>query len=127
MAYADPITVADNAAANQTFTLQSRQSAGSDWVESDATPTDMRKIVFRNSNAGASVAKGAKPVRRHLVQFSHEKWNSTLGKTEKAILNVTLTVDPGASFTTTNIYDLRAFAENFLSNTTIDQMLRDET
>lgn len=127
MAFTDPIALNDNAAASQSFVRQSGLLGGSDWVENDATLADTRRIVIRHSNAGASVQKGAKSVRRHLTQFVHEKYNATLGKTEKCTLNVTLTIDPGASFTTTNMYDLRAFAVNFLSTTNLDKLVRDET
>lgn len=127
MAYTDPISLLDNAAASQSFTRQSSQLAGSDWIENDATLLDIRKIVLRHSNAGASVVKGGKPIRRHLAQFIHEKWNATLGKTERCALNVTLTIDPGASFSTTEIYHLRSFAKEFLTTTNVDKMLRDET
>jgi hypothetical protein len=128
MAFTDPIVLADNAAANQSFTLQSKTQNGSDYIENDATGTDQRKIVIRHTNAGPSVVKGAKPVRRHLVQFTHEKLNATLGKIEKITLNVTLTTDPGASgLVAADIYHVRAFAANFLTTTNIDKLIRDES
>jgi hypothetical protein len=127
MAYTDPIVLIDNATANQTFVRQSSQKDGSDWIENDATIALTRRIVIRHSNAGASVVKGSKPIRRHLVQFTHEAWNATLGKTEKATLNVTLTNDPGTAITAAQIYDLRSFAREFLTAANIDKMLRDET
>jgi len=127
MAYTDPISLFDNAAAAQSFVRQSNQKDGSDWIENDSTVALTRRIVIRHSNAGTSVVKGSKPIRRHLVQFTHEAWNATLGKTEKATLNVTLTNDPGTAITAAQLYDLRAFAVNFLTTANIDKMVRDET
>jgi hypothetical protein len=127
MAYADPISLPNHAATDQDFTITSRLQNGSDWVETDATPTDMRTMSIRHSNAGPSVAKGANPIRRHLVQFVHSKWNDSLAKTEKLVLNVTMTVDPGSSFTTTNQQDLVAFANGFFTDTNLAKLLRDET
>lgn len=128
MALTDPITLNDHSAVLKSFVLQNRGPGGSDYVESTATATDMRKIVIRHSNAGASIVKGSKPVRRHLIQFTDEEWNSTLGKTEKATVNVTITVDPGAAgISTLEIQDLVSFAKDFLSDTRLAQMIRDET
>lgn len=127
MAFADPITLADNAAANQTFTRQSAQQNGSDWIETDATLGQARTITIRHSNAGTSVAKGAGAIRRHLVQFALTQYNSTLGKQEKAVLNLTLTVDPGSSIAASDLYHLMAFAKNFLSSANVDKLVRDET
>lgn len=127
MAFTDPISLNDNAAAAQSFTRQTFVQQGSDWIESDATVASTRRIIIRHSNAGASVIKGGKPLRRHLVQFVQEAWNATLGKTEKATLNLTLTVDPGRSaITDTNLYDLRSFAKEWLTTANIDKVLRDE-
>lgn len=129
MAFTDPITLADNSAANQTFTRQTFAPTGSDWVETDATVADTRRIIIRHTNAGPSVVKGSKPIRRHLIQFTHEAWNATLGKTERATLNATLTVDPARSeITDAHLYDLGNFAAEFLTVTAnIDKLLRDES
>lgn len=128
MAFTDPQSLNDNSAAAQSFVRQDVLQGGSNWIENDATGTLIRKISFRHSNAGASVLKGGKPVRRHLVQFTHEAFNATLGKWDKATLNVTLTTDPGGGvITPTNIYDLRAFAVAFLTTGNIDKLMRDES
>lgn len=127
MAFTDPITLNDSAAVLQTFTRQSSFAGGSDWVENDATLTEFRKISIRHTNAGPSATKGGKPLRRHFVQFSHEKYNATLGKMEKFTCNVTYTVDPQAALTLTNLRDVQAFAKNFATTTVLDQMIRDET
>jgi len=73
------------------------------------------------------VVKGSKPIRRHLVQFVHEKWNSDLGKTEKCVVNATITNDPGSTFTSTDLLHLVMFAREFLTSTRVAQLLRDET
>lgn len=127
MAFSDPITANDNAAVLQTFTQTGMLQNGSDWVENDATAASTRRLVLRHSNAGASVAKGASPIRRHLQQWTHEKYNATLGKTEKLTFNLTVTQDPGASFTSTDIYDLLAFVKNFSTTGNLDKMLRNES
>lgn len=128
MAYADPLTLNDSAPLAHNFTKQQSVPNGSDWIDGASTATDVTKILIRHSNAGTSIVAGQKPIRRHLVQFTREIWNATLGKTEKMTLNVTLTVDPGTSFTETNRDDLEAFAANFLlSDTFTDRLMRDET
>lgn len=127
MAFTDPITLNDSSAVLQTFTRTSSFAGGSDWVENDGTMGDLRKISIRHTNAGPSATKGAKPLRRHFVQFVHEKWNAALGKTEKATFNVTITVDPSSALTTTNLRDLQAFLKNFQTSGILDQLLRDET
>lgn len=127
MAFAEPIVLANASAVNQNFVLQSRFKDGSDWIEDDATSTLTRRLSIRHSNAGPSVQKGFKPIRRHLVQMVEEKWNATLGKQEKVTLNLTVTVDPGSSVTVGEVYDLRAFMDSFLNNSNLDKLLRDET
>lgn len=78
MAFADPLVLADNAAANKNFNRQFSQSGGSNYVESTATPLDNRTIIIKHGNAGNSVAGGSAPKqRRHLIQFIHTKYNST--------------------------------------------------
>jgi len=127
MAYSDPLVLKDNAAVNQNFVVQSRLQGGVDYIEDDATTTDRRRISIRHSNAGPSVVKGSRPVRRHLFQVIHDKWNSTLGKQEKATLNITLTTDPGASITTAEILHLAAFGAEFLTlDANVEKLLRDE-
>lgn len=128
MAFDNTLTLVDFSEANQNFVAQSRLQGGVDYIESDATAESTRRLSIRHTNAGASVlGKGAKPIRRHLVQFTHEKWNSELGKTEKATVNVTITVDPGASITTTEKRDLIAFAISLIGETANqDRLLRDE-
>lgn len=127
MAFVEPILLDDNAVVEKEFALQGRSQFGSDWIESSSTPTDMRRVIIRHSNAGASIVKGAKPIRRHLVQFVHEKFNSTLNKTEKVVVNVTLTVDPGSSFVTSDLHHLVEFARNFLTDSNTEKLIRDET
>jgi len=129
MAFADPITLNDSNAVPvaQSFTRQFTAQGGSDWVENDATPSLTRKIVMRHSNAGPSTVKGAKPVRRHLVQFTLDKWNATSGKTEKAVVNTTITVDAASSITVGEIEDLTTFAAGFLTDANVEKLLRDES
>jgi hypothetical protein len=129
MAFTDPIVLADSnpiSPANQTFTRQFTAQGGSDWIENDAIPSLVRKIVMRHSNAGPSTVKGAKPVRRHLVQFTLDKWNATTAKTEKAVVNCTITVDAASSITVAEIEDLSTFAANFLTDGNVEKLLRDE-
>jgi hypothetical protein len=127
MAFADPIIVADHAAANQNFTGRSSMQGGSDWIEDDATLTDQRQLSIRHSNAGPSVLKGQTPIRRHLVQFQHVKYDSTIGKNVKMVLNTTLTIDPGAGFTTLEQQNLVAFTKNFFTDANLAKLIRDET
>jgi hypothetical protein len=131
MAFSDPITVLDRTATGKDFVLQSRTLNGSDYVEETASASDQRKILVRHQNAGPSVQKGAKAIRRHLVQFVDERYNATLGKQERAVLNVTLTIDPGSSaaLTGNGLADLAAFASNFFdpSGDTLEKLLRDES
>lgn len=127
MAFDDPIVIADNSAANQSFTRKGVSLSTSEWIENDATSTNIRTLSIKHASAGPSVQKGSPPVRRHLVQFKLNKWNSILMKMEAATVNVTLTVDPGSTITAANIYDLMAFQKNLLSTTVIDQLMRDET
>lgn len=127
MAFTDPISVNDNSAALQGFTRTGYNPNGSDWVENDATATDVRSLVIRHSNVGSSATPGGKPLRRHLVQFVHSKWNASLGKTEKFVMNLTFTVDPQSALTTTNQYDILAFVKNFLTTTNFDKLVRDES
>jgi hypothetical protein len=126
MAFTDPIVLADQLAANQTFTQTGMSKDGSYWIENDATGTDQRKLAILHSNAGASLIKGGPPARRHLFQIQHAKWNSTLGKTELATLNTTLTLDPTSSFSTANLYDLAAFLRNFYTSGNLDKLIRNE-
>lgn len=127
MAFDDPIVLADNSAVDQSFTRKGVSLTSSEWVESDSTSTNIRNLSIRHASAGPSVQKGAPPVRRHLVQFKLNKWNSILMKMEVATLNVTLTVDPGSTITAANIYDLVAFQKDLLTNSVVDQLMRDET
>lgn len=127
MAFADPIVLADHAAANQNFTGRSSFQGGSDWVEDDATLSDQRTLSIRHTNAGPSVAKGQSPVRRHLVQLVHTKYDSTLGKNVKMTFNGTLTIDPGAGFTTTEQQNIVSFGTKFWTDTNLAKVIRDET
>lgn len=127
MAFTDPITMNDNSSVLQTFTRTGQIQNGSDWVENDSILTDKRSILLRHSNAGPSKIKGAKPLRRHLVQMIHEKWNSTLGITDKATLNLTVTVDGASTITSTDLYNMLAMVKNFLTTGNLDKILRDET
>lgn len=112
----DPLTLEDAAAAGQDFTRISTTLGGSDWVEDDADVADTRRMIIRHSNAGASVnGKQAPPIRRHLVSFVHEKWNEESAKTEKAVINFTITHDPSTTFTAGNLNDLCSFAAQMLS------------
>lgn len=126
----DPLQLKDFADSTQGFTRISSLQGGSDWVEDDATISDKRTIAVRHSNAGKSSVKGGPPLRRHLMQFTHSKWNATLGITEKLVANVTFTCDPSTSFDTTDYADIGAFISNAFGNgaeTILDQLLRDET
>jgi hypothetical protein len=125
MAFSD-LTLADADGTNQSFVVQQRFAGGVDFIESDATVDSTRKIAVRHSNAAPSVLKGARPARRHLAQFTQEDYNATLGKTEKTTLNVTLVVDPGASITEDELFHLRAFLVNFLTEANVSKLLRDE-
>jgi hypothetical protein len=128
MAFTDPLALTDSGGNTDNFVLQQRFAGGSDYVLSTSTPQDKSSVSFRHSNAGVSIAgKAAPPIRRHLVQFKREKYNSTLGRTEVLTYNVTITNDPASSFTTTDVDDMRAYVESFLSATTVPQLLRDET
>lgn len=128
MAFTDPIALDDSASVEQSFVLQSRQKDGSEWIESDATAGNVRRISIRHSNAGPSIQKGAKPVRRHLVQFSQETLNTTLGKTEKLVVNLTITNDPGSTLDNTEAAHLLAFVKGIIeSSNFVDKILRDET
>lgn len=127
MAFTDPIVLADQLAANQTFTGTGNVQNGSYWVENDATNADRRELAILHSNAGAGLIKGGPPLRRHLFQVKHSKWNAGLGKTEIATLNTTLTIDPTSSFSTANLYDLAAFLRNFYTSGNLDKLLRNES
>lgn len=125
MAFADTITVQDAAAADKVFVLQSRFNGGADYIWDGSTASLTERLKIRHSNVGSSVVKGQKPVRRHLVQFIAEKFNTDLGKTETVTTNVTITVDPGSTLTA-EPEKHRAFVESFLSTTTMAQLIRDE-
>lgn len=125
MAFAD-LTLGNYAEVNQSFVIQSQLPGGVDFIEDDATIGDTRRISIRHSNAGPSVVKGGKPIRRHLVQMTHEKWNADLGKTEKLVMNMTITNDPTTTFSETNIRDLWTFMVNFITDTNVKKLLRDE-
>jgi hypothetical protein len=131
MAFADPIVLNDDTPITpvaQNFVLASRLLNGSEWIEDDASgTTDVRRLSIRHSNAGPSTAKGQFPVRRHLFQVTHEKYNATTLKIEKVVVNVTITVDPGASITVQNQKDALAFARNFVTGANLLKLLRDET
>lgn len=129
MAFTDPIVLNDDAGppVPQTFVLASRLQNGSDWVEDDATAAEVRRLSIRHSNAGPSTAKGQAPIRRHLVQFTHEKYNATTLKIEKLVMNITYTIDPGATLTLQNQKDIAAFGRNFFSAANLAKLLRDET
>lgn len=127
MAFTEPYSVNDNSATLQSFTRTGSLPTGSDWVENDATSSNRRSMKVRHSNVAASKTPGGKPVRRHLLQFVHEKWNATINKWESATINVTLTVDPQSSITAAEIYDLMAFEKNSLTTTIVDKLIRDET
>lgn len=127
LAFTDPISLNNNAGVAQGFTRTGQVQAGSDWTEDDATNSNQRRIIIRHRKGGKSVAKGAGFVKQHLSQFTHEKYNATLGVMEKMTLNVTLQIDPGTTFTNTDIYDLRAFAVNFYTTGNVDKIIRDES
>lgn len=115
--FTDPLSLNDVSETGQNFTRVGTTLGGSDWIESDASVSDTRRILFRHSNAGQSVnGKNAPPIRRHLVSFIHEKWNEETAKTEKAVMNVTLTHDPSTTFASTDLKDLMAFAASFLTS-----------
>lgn len=126
MAFGDTLTLADHAAANKTFNRQSSLQNGVDYVESTATAGDQRKLSIRHTNAGTSVAKGAGAVRRHLFQTTHTRYNGTLGKQEKMVVNTTVTMDPGSSFTTADLQHLVAFEKSFFTDGNLDKLVRDE-
>lgn len=128
MAFTEPITLADYDNADVDFVLQSRLKDGSEWIESDAGPNNIRRISIRHSNAGPSIQKGSKPVRRHLFQFVQEKLNTTLGKTEKLTVNLTITNDPGSELDNTEARHLLSFVRRLVETTDFDgKALRDET
>lgn len=127
MAFDNTLTLTNNGAESESFVAQSRLQGGVDYIDVTSTAANTRKLSIRHTNAGPSVIKGGKPVRRHLVQMVQEKWNSTLGKTERATVNVTITVDPGASITLAEQQDLIAMASNFVDvDANVEKLLRDE-
>lgn len=127
MAFSDPITLADSESSNQSFTRQTSVQNGSNWVESDSTIDDTRTLIIRHSNAGKSVVKGAPPLQRANVAFQHAKFNSTLGVTEKAVINVNITFDSASSFLAGDFNDLAAFARNFFTETNLAKLMRKES
>jgi len=124
MAFADSISLSDGTN-TRVFVLQSRLNGGCDYIWDGSTAALTRRLKIRHTNVGASVVKGQRPVRRHLAQLITESFNTDLGKTESVTTNYTLTVDPGSTLTTAP-EDHRKLMEDFLTTTSIAQLVRDE-
>lgn len=128
MSFTDPTTLADNTPANQDFTRQNFVTNGSNWIETDASVALERTMSIRHVNVGPGVLGKGVPKQRHIVSFKHKELNSTTGKIEEAVMSFSLTVDPGAGvITAADLYHMRAFVEAFLTNTSIDQLVRGES
>ncbi len=95
---ADPQSITDGVT-NHSFTRTGflPDGKGSTWIWEGSTPTLTKEMRISHQNAGKSIAPGANPVRRTLVQLVYSAYNSTTGKTEKLTLNTTFTIDPGTS------------------------------
>jgi ribosomal protein L16 Arg81 hydroxylase len=110
------------------FNLQQFVPNGADYIDATSTAALTRRLLIRHSNAGASLIKGQKPIRRHLVQAITEMFNEDLGKTEKITANFTFTVDPAHTFTDQQIEDPGVFLSNFIiGSNNMARLLRDES
>lgn len=132
MALTDPITLVNEQAVDTDFVRVSTYKDASDWVSEITPGSDVIKLSIRHANAGASIVKGAKPARRHLLQLRREKWNSTLGKTEIMTVNLTMTHDPASSLTSQDLRNILwmacyKFGTAAGSNAFADSLIRDET
>jgi hypothetical protein len=126
MAFTDPIVLADYAAANKSFNRGGFIPQGCQYIESTATPSDKRLLTIKHTTSGLGPNKS--PISRHLVQISHEKWNATLGKTEKLVMNLTITLENSSSFSANpNQYDILTFLKNWISTANYDKLIRGES
>lgn len=127
MAFADPVVLANAAAANKSFNRKTSGPNGSDGVEAASTASDRITMKILHSRVGKAAQPGA-VVERHLLQFQRAKFNSTLGADEIATINLTLTVPSSSGLTTTDSNDLCAFVKNFLgTQANIDRLIRGES
>lgn len=95
---ADPQSINDGVT-NHSFTRTSLGAGRSEWVWEGSTPASHKTLVISHQNAGKSIAPGAMPVRRSLIQLVTTEYDATLGKTAKLTTNLTFTVDPGSGLT----------------------------
>lgn len=128
MAFADPIVLVDNAAANQNFVLQGRGVDNASYIESDATGTLIRSIKIMHQNAGKSVTPGQKPKRRATVQFRVQSLDTVTNRWHEFTANLSFLVDPGASSIDLAAQQhIRAFVSSFCTNANMEKLLRSET
>lgn len=95
---ADPQTINDGVS-NHNFTRTGflPDGKGSTWIWDGSTPTLTKELRISHQNAGKSIAPGANPIRRSLVQLVYTAYDATTGKTSKLTVNTTFTIDPGSS------------------------------
>lgn len=108
----DPQVLTHGLEGAKTYVRQDSFNGGSDWIMETSDSADTRRLLIRHSNAGKSTTPGAGPVQRHLWQMIRESLNATTGKMEKATVNVTFTIDPGAAFTQAEILEMFDAAVN---------------
>lgn len=125
MAFSTDLVLADNAAANKTFSLRNTNGYNTERIDQSTTGTEPRLCAIKHSSQGK---KGtSEQAERHLVSFSVTKKDPTTGVLYTSVLNVTLVTPATGPLVRADYDHLIAFAKNFLVTANVDKWLRNES
>lgn len=125
MAFASDLVLADNAAANKTFSLRKTEGFNTERIDQSTTQAEPRLCLIKHSSQGK---KGtSEQADRHLVSFSVTKKDATTGIMSTAVLNITLVVPVMGPLVRADFDHLIAFGKNFLVTANVDKWVRNES
>jgi len=125
VAFATDLVLADNAAANKTFSLRKTDGFNTERIDQSTTAGEPRLCTIKHSAQGKKGTVEA--ADRHLISFATTKKDATTGVLYTATLNATLVIPQSGPLVRADFDHLIAFAKNFLITANVDKWVRSES